>query len=143
MRFETRFDRWLVVVLAFGFLCSCVLIPLLHFTGTGPLAAPLWLVFLPWVAWLAVLAATLPQYYMVLPEGLFLRQGWRRIPIPYDSLIELSSTSDARSAGVFSTQRIDVVTRENRRYIIAVAREEEFLAEVARRCPQLQRPRWA
>jgi len=75
----------------------------------------------------------------VAGDGLFLRQGWRRILIPYASLVELQCMTDSRSAGVFSTQRILVVTAEGKRYLIAVADEEGFLEAVAARCPQLEK----
>jgi hypothetical protein len=89
--------------------------------------------------WGIVLSCMLPQYYEVLESGLFLRQGWRKSLIPYASLVELQPMSDSRSSGVFSTQRILVVTREGKRFLIAVAEEERFLAEVSKRCPQLER----
>jgi hypothetical protein len=121
MRFATRFDRWLVVLLVIAALVSCGAIPYL----------------LP--VWLAVLSMTLPQYYEVRDNGLFIRQGWRKILIPYASLIELQSVTNSMSAAVFSSQRILIVTREGRRILIAVAEDDRFLEEVSRRAPQLER----
>jgi hypothetical protein len=121
MRFATRFDRWLVVLLVFAALLSC---------GAVPYLLPVWL---------AVLSMTLPQYYEVRDNGLFIRQGWRKILIPYASLIELQSVTNSMSAAVFSSQRILIVTKEGRRILIAVAEDDRFLEEVSRRAPQLER----
>jgi len=139
MRFETKFDRWLVVVLVLAAVATCVVIPALRILAPGPHPGPLWGPVLPLAIWLIMLPCTLPQYYEVRETGLFLRQGWRRSLIPYESLVELQSRSDSMSAAVYSTDRILVVTKEGKRFVIAVAEEDRFLAEVAKRCPQLDR----
>lgn len=139
MRFETRFDRWLVVMLILAAAVSCVVLPVIRFLAPGPNPGPLWFAFTPWVIWLIVVPCALPQYYEVREDGLFLRQGWRKSLIPYASLVELQSRSDSMSAGVFSTDRILVVTKEGKRFLIAVAEDERFLTEVSERCPQLER----
>jgi hypothetical protein len=139
MRFKTRYDRWLMCVLGVGAVVTCGVMPLMRLYGAGDHPAPLVLIFLPWLLWAAVLFATLPQYYETRPDALFLRQGWRKIVIPYDDLSELRSTMDSRSAGVYSSQRIGVITRQGKLYIIAVADEDGFFAEVAKRAPHLSR----
>lgn len=139
MRFATRYDRWLVVMLVFAALASCGIFPALRFIAPASRPGPVWLSFVAWPIWGIVLATTLPQYYEVREDGLFIRQGWRRILLPYDSLMELQSVSSSLSAAVYSTQRILIVTRESARILIAVADEDRFLAEVARRAPQLER----
>jgi hypothetical protein len=139
VRFETRYDRWLVILLVVAAVVTCVILPAQLMVRHGPHPPPRWIPFLPWALWLLVAVATLPQYYEVREDGLFLRQGWRRILLPYESLNALECTTGARSAGVYSMQRILITTREGRRYLIAVAREDEFLAEVGRRSPQLSR----
>jgi hypothetical protein len=127
MRFETRYDRWLAALTVLAAVVTCVVVPARRLLAPGSQPAPAWL------------TVTLPQYYEVVESGLFLRQGWRKSLIPYASLVELQPMSDSRSSGVFSTQRILVVTREGKRFLIAVAEEERFLAEVSKRCPQLER----
>lgn len=138
MRFETRFDRWLVVLLILGAIVSGAVLPAIRFLAADAYRASHWLSFAPLVIWIVVLASTLPQYYEVRDDGLFIRQGWRKSLIPYASLEEVQAVSDARSAGVFSTYRILVVTRK-RNFVIAVAEEERFLAELFDRSPQLKR----
>ena len=139
MRFETRYDRWLVTLTVLAAGVTCVVVPARRFLAPGSQPAPPWLTIAMLAFWGIVLSCTLPQYYEVLESGLFLRQGWRKSLIPYASLVELQPMSDSRSSGVFSTQRILVVTREGKRFLIAVAEEERFLAEVSKRCPQLER----
>jgi PH (Pleckstrin Homology) domain-containing protein len=80
----------------------------------------------------------LPQYYEVRPDGLFIRQGWRRMLIPYDSLVDLQSNTDFGGAAVFSSYRLLVATRAGRRFIIAPVEQDRFLQEVARRAPHLE-----
>jgi hypothetical protein len=138
MRFETRFDPWLVALLVLAAAVSCVALPAVRFLAPGPHPGPLWFAYTGWVIWLIAIPCTLPQYYEVREDGLFLRQGWRKILIPYASLVELQSRSDSRSAAVFSTDRILVVTQEGKRFVIAVAEDQRFLKEVAKRSPQLQ-----
>jgi hypothetical protein len=94
---------------------------------------------LPWPIWSIVLLCTLPQYYEVRPDGLFIRQGWRKVLIAYADLTELQATTDTRSAAVFSMDRMLVGTRDGRSLIIAPADQEGFLAAVAQRCPRLER----
>jgi hypothetical protein len=91
------------------------------------------------VLWLVVLSGTLPQYYEVRADGLFIRQGWRKSLIPYASLVEVQSVSDSRSAALFLTDRILIVTQSGKRFVIAVAEHDRFFSELAKRCPQLER----
>ena len=139
MRFETRFDGWLVIVLVMAAIVTGVAFPAIRVLAPGSHAGPLWVAFVPLLIWLIVLPSMLPQFYEVREYGLFLRQGWRKSLIPYEALIEIQRMSDSRSAGVFSTQRILLVNRDGKRFVIAVAEEESFLIEVGKRCPQLER----
>jgi hypothetical protein len=139
MRFETKFDRWLVIVLVFT-ACVTFSVPasLLLTPGPHPTPQTLAACFVP-VLWLVVLSGTLPQYYEVRADGLFIRQGWKKSLIPYASLLEVTPQSDSRSAAVFSIDRILIVTRNGKRLVIAVAEDDRFFSELAKRCPQLER----
>lgn len=138
MRFKTKFDGWIVVVLVLTAILTCVILPLLQLMPhTRPV--PPFAMFMPLVIWLIVLPNTLPQYYDVRDDGLFIRQGWRKSLIPYASITEVQPVNDARSAAVFSTDRIFIGTKEGKRFIIAAAEEERFLDALAARCPQLDR----
>lgn len=105
MRFETKFDRWLVIVLVIAACASFTLPASLLRPGPHPTPQIVAGCSVP-VLWLAVLLCTLPQYYELRPDGLFIRQGWKKSLTPYAGLIEVQSLSDSRSAAVFSTDRI-------------------------------------
>lgn len=139
MRFATKFDGWLMCLLIPAGVLTAVVLPALRIFRPGTHPPPLPVALLPVAMAVFVAATTLPQYYEVRGDGLFIRQGWRRILIPYSSLVELQPTTDARSAAVYSMDRILVATRENHRYIIAPANQEGFLATVAQFAPQLER----
>jgi hypothetical protein len=140
VRFATKFDGRIVAALLGGGFASLVL-PWVSLAGGGPLRhpAPDWLRMLPWVVWPAILVCMLPQYYEVRPDGLFIRQGWRKVLIKYADLAELQTTMNTRSGAVFSMDRITVATRTGRTLIIAPADQQGLLAAVALRCPHLER----
>ncbi|HUP05106.1 MAG TPA: PH domain-containing protein [Bryobacteraceae bacterium] len=125
MRFRTRFDRWLVVLLVVA--------------AAGCLSAPGAVQIAVAAIWAVALGSMLPQYYEIRGDALFIRQGWRKRSIPYPELIGVSSAVDSRSAGVFSSQRLLLTTRAGKRILIPVAEEERLLEELARRCPQLEK----
>ncbi len=135
LRFATRYDRWLVLSVA----CAAVF-PFITALSMVPKQPVMLLVaMLLAVFWIVVLVSVLPQYYQVRADGLFLRQGWRRTSIPWKLLVQMQTMQDSRSAGVFSTQRVLVVTESGKEHLIAVAEEERFLEEVLMRCPQLEK----
>jgi hypothetical protein len=139
MRFATKFDRGIVWLLLPAAVFTGVVLPILRLLHIGAHPAPLPIALFPIPIWLFALAATLPQYYEVRGDGLFIRQGWRRVLVPYPSLAELKGGFDSRSAGVYSMDRVVIVTRENRRYIIAPADQQGFLDAVAQCTPHLER----
>lgn len=138
MRFKTKFDRWLVIVLVVAACASFTLPASLLRPGLHPTPQIAAACFVP-LLWLIVLSGTLPQYYEARADGLFIRQGWRKSLIPYASLVEIQSVSDSRSAAVFSTDRILILLGNGKRFVIAVAEDESFFSELAKRCPQLER----
>jgi hypothetical protein len=139
MRFATRYDRWLVALLVLAGSASCVVLPWVRFYAPSDHPGPPWMAFIAWPIWILALAATLPQYYELRDDALFIRQGWRRILAPYGALLEVQSVTSAMSAAVFSTQRLLVVSNDGRQILIAVADEDRFMSELARRAPQLER----
>jgi hypothetical protein len=113
MRFATKFDAWIVAGILAGVVVGLILPTYNWATRHGG--------SLPWPLLLWLLLA----YVLVL--------------IPYDCLTEIRTTTDTRSAGVFSTDRVIVATKEPKTYIIAPAEQERFFDEVARRAPHLER----
>jgi hypothetical protein len=137
MRFATKFDRWLVILLI-GVAVLTVPLPILGFlTNPAATGSRLRAILAPLI-WLVFLRCTLPQYYEVRADCLFIRQGWRKISLPYASLVALQPVTDYSSAPVFSTDRLVVTTRENTWFSIAPALQREFIEAVAARCPQLE-----
>jgi hypothetical protein len=140
MRFETRFDKWLTgLLIGIGLMLFAMPI-VFHFQLAGKVP-PIWVFFFGPAIYVIALSATLPQYYEVREEGLFIRQGWHKSLLSYSSLCELSVADSMLSAAVFSTHRLEITAVPGGRFLIAVAEQDRFLDEVARRAPQLKR--WA
>jgi hypothetical protein len=133
MRFETRYDKWLVWVLAAVGLMLVGICPMLVAMGQ-----PTWPLLPGPAIFFLVLLATLPQYYEVREEGLYIRQGWKKTLLSYPSIRELRVRNSALSAAVYSTHRLVVAAAPGGQFVIAVADQERFLAEIARRSPQLE-----
>jgi hypothetical protein len=138
MRFKTKYDLWLVVVLIFVAILTCVAIPAVRFHDFGVTGLLSVFSLLTWAIWLIVIPCTLPQYYEVREDGLFIRQGWKRTLLAYASLTELQTMRDWSSAAVYSADRILIVTDAGKRFLIAVTEEGRFLSEVSKRCPQFE-----
>jgi hypothetical protein len=137
MRFETRYDKWIVgVLIAAGLILFGL--PLALYSNLMAHGQPVWTLFFGPVIFCIVLAGTLPQYYELREDGLFIRRGWKKALLPYSDLRELSTVNSTLSAPVFSTHRLLVTAAHGGRFMIAVAEQERFLAEVARRAPQLE-----
>jgi hypothetical protein len=137
MRFNTKFDRWQVVVVILSAVVSCTVVPAILIINFELHSYQSALAFFPLAIWLIILLSMLPQYYELGGNGLFIRQGWHRALLPYASLVELQTMWDLRSSAVYSASRILIVTDAGKRFLIAVAEQERFLAEVSKRCPQL------
>ena len=138
MRFKTRFDRWMVAMYAVIGLIFCSLPVLLYF----PLKAqglPIWLPFFFPVLFVLLLSLHLPQYYEFREGSLYIRQGWRKVQLPYSAILELRVWNSGLSAPVLSTHRLVVATSPGMEYVIAVDQQEQFLSEIERRSPQLER----
>jgi hypothetical protein len=144
MRFETRYDCSIVVILSVVALLVGVVLPALRILAPRDHPAPLWLAFMPLAVCLIIVCSALPQYYEIRQNGLFLRIGWRRVLIPFDSLAEVRCNSDTRGFGIaFSSDRMLVATKEGDRFLIAVADEGRFLAELSKRCQHLKQQPFA
>ena len=101
-----------------------------------------WGLLIPISGSIAVLAATLPQYYQLRTDGLFIKQGWHRSLIAYDALLSAKAVDSTLSSGVFSAARIGIETKDGRNYLIAPNDRSLFLEELAQRAPQIaERPR--
>jgi hypothetical protein len=77
------------------------------------------------------------EYYEVQEHGLFLRQGWKGILIPYTTLDTILPLAPAFRFFP-PTNRILVMPEKGKIFVVAPAEKERFLAEVSKRCPQLE-----
>ncbi len=140
LRFETKYERWVVVTI----LLYCVFAVGIMLTQFS-LHRESWFHSLPVVITPVVITVTFllfgyPQYYEVHEDFLYLRQGLRKVRIPWESVAQLQCRQTAsRSSVIFSTDSLVVTTATGKRYTIAVAREDSFLAEVEKHCPNLVR----
>lgn len=138
MRFATKYDRWVVAgVAAAPVVAGIAWIRML--VGIANQREPAWIAGGAMLVWLCAMASCWPQYYEVRGDSLFIRQGWRRITIPYAELTAVVASSDAHSAGVFSVDRVLIETSPGNRYIIAPADQAGFFEAIAARAPQLER----
>ncbi|MBI1355335.1 MAG: hypothetical protein GC160_13380 [Acidobacteria bacterium] len=64
-------------------------------------------------------------------------EGWHRSLVPYDAIVCAKAADGSLSAGVYSTQRIEIETTDASRYLIAPRQQARFLAELARHAPQI------
>jgi hypothetical protein len=134
---KTRYDKWLAgVLIATGLILFCL--PAWLYLNPATHGKPIWLLLFGPVIFVLALLATLPQYYEVREEGLFIRQGWKKALLAYSALSELSEAESMLSAPVFSTHRLLVTAVPGGQFLIAVAEQERFLEEVARHTPQLE-----
>jgi hypothetical protein len=139
MRFQTKFDSWLVAVLFLSAFISCFVVPATLFRTPAPKWFPILLTVFCWTIWLLALSCTLPQYYEIREDGLFIRQGWKKLLIPYPSLTEVETWRSFLSAAVFSADRIVVTAGAYKCFVIAVVEKERFFAELSNQCPQLEK----
>lgn len=137
MRFETRYDGWIVTVLAAEGMLFVILPLAFYFNHVMP-GGQLWLFLIGPLVMALVLFLTLPQYYEVREDGLFIRQGWRKALLPYAALREMHADDGVLSAPVFSTHRVYLSADPGRQWVLAVKEQDQFLAEVKRHAPQLK-----
>jgi hypothetical protein len=138
MHFKTRYDAWLVVVVGAVAMLMIVMPCLMYFSGDAR-AGQMWMFLIGPMVMVVALSAALPQYYDLREDGLSIRQGWRRAFLRYADLCQLRADTCVLSARVFSTHRVYLSAAPGGDWILAVADQERFLAEVQARAPQLQK----
>ena len=81
--------------------------------------------------------ANYPHYYEFQECGLFVRQGWDKHLVPYDSFDKVLPVSHLYKHS--STKRILIISNSGGTLVIALPEQESFIADVSSRCPQLKR----
>jgi len=138
IRFPTKVDVWLGIVLGASILLTLGL-PL-YVLGDAALRhskTPVYVaVMIPTaLLWILALAATIPQYYDLGEDGLFIRQGWRKTLIPYPSLVRVEKVDSYASAGVYSGQRILISTKLQKQFLIAPQNRDRFIDYLRAKAP--------
>jgi hypothetical protein len=102
-----------------------------------PLYSEYWMLPLVFCFLLFTLYQSFPNYFELQESSLFIRQGWKKLLIPYASIEKILPIS-GRFGGK-SQNRIVVITAKGMTFTIAAAEQERFMAEISKRCPQLEK----
>jgi hypothetical protein len=81
---------------------------------------------------------SIPEYYEVRENGLFVRQGWKKKLIPYTTIDSLLPLAPA-IRWFPPANRILVILAKGVSFVVAPSDKERFLAEVSIRCPKLEK----
>jgi hypothetical protein len=144
MRFKPKVNYvslacWLVFMTIVGANGIYTLNPKVHsiYFGLGVLS---WLLFLTIILILRFII--FPEFYDLQEVGLFLRQGRKRNLIPYASIDKVLPLDPAAGilypANCFAYRFLVLPEKSSTIFTIAVSERERFLAEVSKRCPQLE-----
>jgi len=101
-----------------------------------PFHFELWLLPLMFFYLSVRFCANYPHYYEFQEGGLFVRQGWNKNLVPYDSFDKVLPVSHLYKHS--STKRILIISKSGRTLVIALPEQESFIADVSSRCPQLE-----
>ena len=135
LRYRTKVDRWLVVVLAGG-VAIPIVIGLVAYLRIGPTLAA-WLplsIALLMIAIICVVAV--PTRYEVMPDCLRIRSGLLRWEVPLAQIVSIRSTSNPLGSPAWSLDRLEVTWLKSgnvRSILISPERAQEFLRDVADR----------
>jgi hypothetical protein len=75
------------------------------------------------------------ELYELREGGLFVRQGWKKSLIPYESIEKILPISSTFQ--LFSPNRLLVMNVNGDALLVSVAEKERFFAEMFKKCPQL------
>ena len=135
MRYRTKVDTWVVVVLA-GAVALPIVIGLVAYLGTGPSPAA-WLPLSIAVVMVAIICiVAVPTRYEVMPDCLMIRSGLLRWEVPLAQIVSIRSTSNPLSSPAWSLDRLEVTWLKSgnvRSILISPERAQEFLRDVAER----------
>ncbi|MEP6716696.1 MAG: PH domain-containing protein [Terriglobia bacterium] len=135
MRFQTKFDTWLAITLLISMAATLVTpVVLLILAAVRQRPVP-WGLAIPPAIWVVAIAATLPQYYDIREDGLYVRQGWHKALIPYSLIFKVQAVSNTLSSAVYSSERVKIDTQSRGSFMIAPVDRDRFMSELARHTP--------
>ena len=136
MRFRTKVDTWLAVVLGLAIFLPIV-VGVIGWVSEGIASPAAWLpiVITASVA-IAVAVVAVPTYYEVQSDRLLIRSGVLHWEVPLSAISAVSPSTSMLGSPAWSMDRLDVQSlREGkaRSILISPQRPAEFLREVAAR----------
>jgi len=133
-----RVDVWLVIVLALaGALIIAIITPLVT-SASVPLAIRLLVAGLAFGTIVASLAVTVPVRYVFEGGGVFVRAGVLKLRLAYPDIVSATKLISPISGAAWSWVKVRLVLRQGGMIEIAPRDRDAFLAELARRAPQLR-----
>ena len=137
MHFDMKVDTLIGVVLGLSSVAT-FFVPLVYACREVVLyhRAPSWMTIFCIAIWLCVIPSTLPQYYALEDDHMFIRQGWHKVSIPYRNISEVKAVYETWSSAVFSADRLVITTTQGKTYVIAPKDQSKFLEELTRHDPR-------
>ncbi|HPT25949.1 MAG TPA: PH domain-containing protein [Bryobacteraceae bacterium] len=132
-----KIDRWLAILLGIAALLTFIVPSVNLVKALMRHDAPSLHAVFCVAAWIVALAASLPQYYVLEDEGVLVRQGWRKVFIPYPLLQAAKSVHQSWSAAVYSVDRILLTTCDGHEHLIAPKDGPGFMRELMSRSPHI------
>ncbi len=123
MTYESKLDWWIAAALILGIVAPLV-------------GGDLWITI---PLFLAVGICGYPQFYRTTERGLVIHAGLIRRFIPYEAITFAGVTEEGAYSLGFSLERVRIRCGKGAGVVIAPADCEAFLADMARRAPQLTR----
>jgi hypothetical protein len=142
MKYPTKVDRWLTVVMAISALVT-VSIPICIILSPGISILQVWGTVLFAICIIGFVAAvSLPTYYEVQSDRLIIRSGLLRWSIQLDEIVSVTPVSNPLSGPAWSLDRLAVRSRHAgkvRTMLISPKQRHEFLQELQARASGLVR----
>ena len=135
MRYRTKVDTWIVVVLAGG-VTLAIGIGLVGYLRSGPTPAALLPLSIAALMVAIICIVAVPTRYEVMPDRLVIRSGLLRWEVPLTQIVSIRSTSNPLSSPAWSLDRLEVTWLKSgnvRSILISPERTQEFLRDVADR----------
>ena len=102
----------------------------------NPFHLEYWLLPLMFCYLLFRLFVNYPRYYEFQENGLFVRHGWNKNSIPYDSFDKVLPVSHLYRN--ISAKRILIITNQGETSVLSLTESNIFIDEKSKRCPQLE-----
>lgn len=139
LRFSTRVDRWLAVVIAVYVLVA-VGLPAWHLGNvvSGNTSFDPVMGLLPLVIFGLLWLVTVPCRYEFIDKALVARSGIIRFSVPLLAITRVRRTWNPMSAPAWSLRRLEIHYGKTQQLLISPENEDAFLQALEARAPQLE-----